>query len=373
MIRMLRVFTCVVLSVAVVACSSSGKKPKPVSLEPLKPQIAGRMVWSQRVDSVSFPLSVAVNGEQFTLASGGGTVLALDAASGREIWRANVGAKLSAGVGSDGRFAAVVTADGELVAIDKGRLTWRKPMGTRIVTAPLVAGDRVFVLGVDRSVSAFDAQDGSKLWSVQRPNDPLTLASAGGIAPFKNTLVVGQGARMAGLDPQSGAVRWEVSMASPRGTNEIERLADLVGPFGRVDDALCARAFQASVGCVNAERGALMWSKNLGGIEGVAADAQYVFAADASDRITAWKTPTGEVAWTSESLLNHDLGAPASIGRAVVFGAADGMLHFLSRDTGVALLRLPTDGSAIQVPPVVSGTTLLVVTRNGGLFAFRPE
>jgi outer membrane protein assembly factor BamB len=36
-------------------------------------------------------------------------------------------------------------------------------------------------------------------------------------------------------------------------------------------------------------------------------------------------------------------------------------------------LRLPTDGSGVVGAPVVSGTTLLVVTRAGGLYAFRPQ
>jgi len=37
------------------------------------------------------------------------------------------------------------------------------------------------------------------------------------------------------------------------------------------------------------------------------------------------------------------------------------------------VLRLATDGSQIIGTPVLSGTTMLVATRNGGLFAFRPE
>ena len=40
---------------------------------------------------------------------------------------------------------------------------------------------------------------------------------------------------------------------------------------------------------------------------------------------------------------------------------------------GKTLLRLPTDGSPVVAQPVLAGTTMLVVTRNGGLFAFRPE
>jgi outer membrane assembly lipoprotein YfgL len=359
--------------VIAVLAGCAGSKPQPQPFEPLTPKIAGSVVWNQRVEKVDFPLTVAVNRGVFTVAGSDGTVLALDAETGREVWRGSAGGKLSAGVGSDGRFAAVVTRDGELVTFEQGQVKWRKALGSRVATAPLVAGERVFVLGVDRGVQAFDAIDGRKLWAVQRPGDPLTLSQTSVLAAFKDTLIAGQGPRMAGVDPLRGTLRWEVVVGSPRGANEIERLADLVGPAVRTGELMCARSFQAAVGCVNVERGALGWSKNIGGTDGVAADAEFVFAADASDRITAWKTASGDVAWTSDKLQYRGLGTPSSVGKTVVFGDSNGMVHWLARDTGEAQLRLPTDGSAIVAAPVVSGSTMLVVTRNGGLFAFRPQ
>ena len=95
------------------------------------------------------------------------------------------------------------------------------------------------------------------------------------------------------------------------------------------------------------------------------------WASTASDG--AWKTPTGDVAWTSDKLQYRGLSAPLGTNRSVVFGDAEGLLHFLARDTGQALLRLPTDGSAIVAAPVAAGGTLLVVTRKGGVYAFRSE
>ena len=106
------------LAAGLAGCAAD--KPKPTALEAISPQIAGRQVWSARVDSVQFPLAVAVGDGAFTVAGSDGTVLSLDAQSGRELWRGQAGDKLSAGVGSDGRFAAVVTRDNQLVVLDKG-------------------------------------------------------------------------------------------------------------------------------------------------------------------------------------------------------------------------------------------------------------
>jgi len=124
----------------VAACAS--EKPKPTPLETLQPQLQGRTVWSGRLDRVTFPLAVQARDGLFVVAGGDGSVTALDAASGAERWRANAGAPLLAGVGSDGRFAAVATRNNEVVVFEQGGERWRKRLNSRITTAPLVAGEQ---------------------------------------------------------------------------------------------------------------------------------------------------------------------------------------------------------------------------------------
>jgi len=361
------------LAVAGLLGCSSTDKPKPTPLEELAPKIAGRQVWASTVGRVGFPLVPAVHEGVFFVASGDGNVFALRADSGDLLWRASAGGAIAAGVGSDGRYTSVVTRANEVVTFEGGRELWRKRVPSSVVTPPLVAGERVFVMGVDRAVHAFDAIDGRRLWTLQRPGDALTLAQAGVVAAFRNTLLVGQGPRLAGVDPLRGTVVWEVPMASPRGTNEVERLADLIGPALRVGDQVCARAFQSAVACVDASRGALLWSRNVGGVQAIGGDAERVIGADASDRITAWRATTGDVAWTTEKLLYRSLSGAAVVGPVVAFGDSEGWVHFLSAASGEEQLRLRTDGTPVTGTPVLAGTTLLVTTQGGGLFAFRPN
>lgn len=358
------------LALLLAACSSN--KPKPTPLESFTPQLSARAAWEVRIDKVAFPLAVAVVKDRLAVA-GGDSVALLQAADGRELWRTSVGARIAAGVGSDGRFAAVVTVDNDLVVLDNGVAKWRERLLSRVATPPLVAGERVFVMGVDRAVHAFDAVDGRRIWSLQRPGESLTLAQASVLAPFKDTLLAGQGPRLVGVDPLRGGVRWEVPIASPRGTNEVERLADLVGPLLRLGNTVCARAFQSAVGCADAERGALLWSKNVGGAQALGGDAELVLGADASDRISAWKAPSGDVAWTSERLLHRGLSAPLVLPKAVLFGDAEGQLHFLSRADGQTLQRLATDGSPVAAQPVLAAGTVVVVTRDGRVVGLRVD
>jgi outer membrane protein assembly factor BamB len=357
---------------ALAGCSSSDRA-KPAALEPVSAKIAGRQVWSARIGKIDFPLVVASRGDAFHVAAGDGTVAAFDAADGRERWRTSVGARLSAGVGTDGRFTAVVTRDNEVVVLDNGKPTWRQSVPAPVATPPLVAGERVFVLAVDRSIHAFDALDGRRLWVLNRPGEALTLAQPGVLAVWRDTLLAGSGPRLIAVDPLRGVVRWEAAVANPRGTNEVERLADLVGPAQREGDVFCMRAYQTAIGCVDAARAATAWTQPVGGVQAVAGDPQYVFAADGAGRFSARRRAGGDLVWTHERLAYRDLSGPVVAGTTVAVGDLDGQVHFMSRETGETLLRLPTDGSAVVGPLVLSGTTLLAVTRDGGLFALRPQ
>jgi outer membrane assembly lipoprotein YfgL len=353
------------------ACSSD--KPKPTPLETYTPTIAGTQAWNLNIGSIDFPLVPVVRDGVFQVAAGNGDVLAVQADTGAVMWRASAGDAIAAGVGSDGRYTSVVTRGNEVVTFDSGREVWRKRVPSAVVTPPLVAGERVFVMGVDRGVHAFDAVDGRRLWVYSKPGDALTLAQASVVMAYKNNLLVAQGQRLTALDPLRGTVQWEVALASPRGTNEVERLADLVGPALRLGDRVCARAFQAAVACADAARGALLWSRNVGGINAVAGDAELIFGADASDRITAWRANSGDMVWQNEKLLYRGLSGALALGPSVVFGDSEGYVHFLAAASGEQQLRLPTDGKAVIGTPALSGRTLLVTTQGGGLYAFRPN
>jgi outer membrane protein assembly factor BamB len=100
-------------------------------------------------------------------------------------------------------------------------------------------------------------------------------------------------------------------------------------------------------------------------------DAQTVVAADASSRVTAWRAATGEVLWSTDALLHRDLSHPVVLPGGVAFGDADGVVHLLAPVNGKTTARLPTDGSPIQTLALTADTTLVAVTRNGGVFAFR--
>lgn len=348
-------------------------KPQPAELQPVSGVVSARQVWSSRVGKIDFPLETGVSGTSMAVASGDGTVALLDTQTGRDFWRLALNTPLAAGAGNDGKVVAVVTKANEVIALQGGKELWRQKLAAQAFTAPFVAGGRVFVLAADRSVNAFDGQNGRKLWTQQRPNEPLILRQSGVMLAVGDTLVVGLGGRLVGLNPSNGSIRWESPIATPRGINDVERLVDMVGRVSRQGDVVCARAFQASVGCVNAARGNLLWSKPANGVEGVDGDDRLIFGSEADGTVNAWRRTDGERAWSTDRLRYRSLSAPLVIGRSIAIGDFSGYIHLLSREDGSLLNRLPTDGTAIAATPVLAGNTLIAVTQGGGIYGFQPQ
>lgn len=368
-----KVAFCLVVVGSLSSCSSTPDRPKPAELAPNAGLLGVRLAWTAKVGAIGFPLDVKVNEGTVAVASSDGVLVLLDARTGAEQWRTNVGSQISAGVGSDGRFAAVVTRTNELVTLDGGREIWRQKLPAQSFTAPLVAGGRVFVLAADRSVTAFDGLSGRKLWAQQRPGESLVLRQAGVLLAVADTLVTGLSGRLVGISPANGAILWESPIASPRGTNDIERLVDLVGRVSREGDVVCARAFQAAVGCVSATRGTLLWTKPAFGYVGVHGDDKQVYGVESDGKVMAWRRIDGERAWVSERLRYRGLTAPLVVGRSIAMGDDSGLVHLLSREDGSPLARVATDGTAVAAAPVLAAGTLVVVTRSGGIFGFVPE
>lgn len=374
-IRYLRIphhaWVCIV--VGMLAACAGPERPKPADLGPNTALINVRPVWSASIGRVSLSLELRVVGNQFLVASSDGTVASIDAGTGADQWRSAVGTKLTAGVGSDGRYSAVVNVENELIALEAGKQLWRQRLNALTLTAPLVAGERIFVVSSDRTVSAFDAATGRRLWQQGRSGDALVLGQSGVLLAVGDTLVAGIGGRLVGMSPLNGQSRWEAIVASGRGTNEVERLVDLVSGVSRSGNQICVRAFQSAVGCVDAGKGTVLWNRVADGSKGLDGDESNLFGVEADGRLLAWRRADGERLWSADRLRFRVLTAPLVVGRSIVVGDDAGTLYFLSRQDGTLLNRVTTDGSPLAATPVLVGNTLVAVTQRGGIFGFRPE
>ena len=298
------------------------------------------------------PVPLTVGGER---RSGHGCrrardVVRVEAATGRELWRAVSAPRISAGVGSDGTLAAVVTRTGELVALEGGRVNGSSVLGVRVAPRPWSPATRIFVIGVDRSVHGLGCADGRKLWVLQRPGDPLyAVVDRRGRHTFKDTLLVGQGPRIAGVDPKTAScagrfrsvpTRYERGRAARRSHRSRDP---------RRRPRLRARVPSGCRLRRRPTRHARCGRKNVGGTNAIGGDGEMVFGADATDRITGL-AHSRQARWLGvpERFLYRGLAAPHGDGDAAsTFGDIEGQGPLL-------LDRTSGEPLAARWPPTAS-------------------
>ncbi len=356
--------------------ASKDKGNVPAALVELKGSMAVRTAWTAPVGkSDDFLFSPALVGTSVLAASADGTMVRLDAATGKQIWRTNAGSSLTAGVGSDGNMVVVGGAKGKVMVFDMdGKPMWNAQTSSEILTSPVVGQGFVVVRTIDNRIVGFDAKTGEKKWTVQRVQPPLTLRNAPGMFINDGNVVIAQpGGKLLSLVLATGAPRWEVAVGESRGATELERVTDIGGMPVLFEKEVCAAAYQGRVGCFDIATGALRWGKELSSEVGVSVDQRFVFAVDTKGAVAAYNREGGTSAWKNDKLTYRNVSTPVSYGRAVAVGDYQGIIHFLSREDGAFLARVNTDGSPIKSVPLVAGSNLIFQTQSGTLTAIAVE
>ncbi len=359
---------------------STEPKNKPAKLEPFTATLSVKPLWNASVGKAGrYFFSPAVIGPDVIAAGAKGIVERRVLATGLVVWRTDLDVPLAAGVGSDANTTVVVTASGDVIALDAdGKPRWRVPTGTEVLSAPAVGEGLVIVRTTDSRMIAYDADSGHKRWTYTRTTQPLTLRTNPGITIEGSLVFAGfPGGRLVALNTATGVLRWEGSVAVPKGATELERVADVVGTPVVSGREVCAGAFQGRVGCFDASTGNVVWSRDLSTSTGIAIDGRFAYVTDANSTVNALTRSSGATIWKNDKMGYRRMTEPVSVGRAIVVGDYRGFVHWLSREDGSLIARTTTDGSPLVIAPVAfsvgSAPAVLFQTPDGDLYAFVSE
>ncbi len=361
-----------VLVLGACGCSSSSG-PKPAELQPLEAAQEVRVLWSARVGGADhFIFSPAIAGDSVFAAARDGTVVRLDAGKGTERWRVSLERPLSAGAGASERTIVVATEEGEVIALEAsdGKPRWRARVSSEVLAAPAVGGGLVLVRSVDNRIFAFGEDDGKRRWVYQRAPASLIVRNPNGVTLSGDTAYAGfSGGRLAALALSNGGVRWESTVALPKGATELERVTDVVGRPAVQGREVCVAAYQGRVGCFELANGRTVWARELSSLTGVEADARYAFVADDRGGVHALDRSNGRSVWKQDRLNHRQLSQPGALRNVVAVGDLEGYVHFLSRETGAFVGRYASGGGAVRAAPLAFGSGLLIQTQDGTLLA----
>ena len=216
---------------------------------------------------------------------------------------------------------------------------------------------------------ALNRADGKRKWVYTRAAPALTLRTGASVAISRGVIYAGYPAgRIVAVELESGRPVWEATISLPRGSTELERVADVAGVPAIDDTRVCAAVYQGRTGCVETLNGNALWTRDISSADGVAVDAKNLYVSDADGNVTALDKTSGTTVWKQDKLIKRNLGTPIIVKGRILLGDRLGMVHALAAETGDLNGRVSTDGSRV-VSLIVNGDRAIAQTEKGGVYA----
>ena len=284
---------------------------------------------------------------------------------------------VSGGVGAGGGMVLIGTTGGTVVALSAtdGEQLWRAYLGSEVVSRPAFGDDAVFVQTIDGRLLALEEEDGSVRWSFDIQVPVLTLR--GTASPvFENGVVYAGFANgtVSAIRTENGEPVWEHRVMLPEGRSELDRIVDVDGSPLLAGPLVYAVAYQGQLKALRRADGNALWQLDHSSYLDLAAGYGHVYVVDETDAVIAIDEQSAREVWRQEGLYRRKLSSPQAFGNYLVVGDDDGYLHVLAQSDGRFLGRQKLDGKGIRsAMSVADGGTLFVLGNSGSLQAVEIE
>lgn len=308
--------------------------------------------------------------------------------NGKRLWRQSVVPRGEGNSGAVGGGLAwhegklyVTAGYKHLMAIDPatGGDIWRAVLPAPARTAPTVMDGRVYVVTLDNRLMVYGAADGLLLWQYTGVSEATNLLGSASVAADETLVVLPlSSGELFGLRPENGQVVWQDNLSAVRRGGSLSAIADVRG-LPVIDRGMVfAVSYSGRMVALDQVTGQRRWQREIGSAEMPWVAGDTVFAVSAEQQVVAVKRATGEVRWVSDLPRWADKkhsepvvwAGPVLAGdRLIVTGSNRDMLELSPLDGSVlATHNLPAE---TLMAPVIAGGTMIVLSQNGTLSAWR--
>ncbi len=331
----------------------------------------------------------------------GGRIFTLDASStvsatstgGATAWRRDVspasdrpGDASGGGLAVQGNVLIVTTGFGEVIALDaaSGGEIWRQDINAPATAAPTIAGGIVYAVGRDSTGWALDLANGRVRWQIRGVPSGATFSGGAGAAVGDGIVVFpfSSGELLAAF-PEGGLRRWSSVIAGERLGQAAAVAASDIAADPVIDGGVTyAGNLSGRVVAMQTATGERLWTATEGATSPVIPVGGSVFLLNDINQLVRLDAASGAVIWRTQLPLSESRGwfgrseayfahyGPVLAGGRLVVASSDGVLRQFDPVSGAALGQIALPGGAASAP-VVAGNTLYVVSQSGQLLAYR--
>jgi outer membrane protein assembly factor BamB len=315
----------------------------------------------------------------------GGKVFTLDregrvtafSLNGGTVWKADLKPEnekaeggFGGGLAAEGERVYVATGFGSVVALNtgNGKPLWTKSLNVPIRASPTVANGKVFIVNTESELFALSGDDGRQLWTSRGLPEGAEVLSNVSPAVSGNTLVVSYASgEVVALDITSGEQRWTDSVTSGVSGASLTTIGDAARPV--IDDGVVFAASRAGrIIATNLKSGERVWSRDIRAAQTPWVSGGTVFVVDMNSRLYALDRKAGKVKWVTTLPTARTWSGPTLAGGKLWVASNKGLLVGVDAKTGQIATQRDLD-NAVFISPIVAGGRMFVLTDKARLIA----
>lgn len=350
---------------------------EPIELVDIQEEVEIRRVWSVNVGNGQgdnyTEITPTVDGGYVFVASEDGDVIAVNSLNGDVVWRRELEASITGGVGAGDGIVMVGTQDAEIIVLDQtgGGIVWRSLVSSEVLSQPQTNGDIVVAQTVDGKLVALDRESGIQRWTYETTLPTLTLrgTSSPVITP-EGTVIAGfSNGVLVSVSAEDGVWGWEERVAVPEGEYDIERVIDIDGDLLLDGTRILASSYQGNIMAFDTLSGRIVWGMEASSYHGLEQGFGNIYYSDDKSHLIAIRDNSNDIVWENENLEYRSITAPKTITNYVAVADFEGYLHLVSQIDGRIVGRTRIDSDGVRANIINDDGRLIVYGNSGTLTA----
>jgi len=278
------------------------------------------------------------------------------------------------GLAADGGRLFAATGFGKVVALDpaSGGQLWVSEVTVPIRSAPTASGGHLFIIGADNQLYALSAEDGSQVWSYRGIPEAAGLIANASPAVSGTTVVAPYSSgEVIAFNADSGEPMWVDSLTRTQLLTTLSGINDVAARPVIDGGMVFAVSVSGRMVAVDEKTGERLWTRNIAGTQAPAVAGETAYVVSLNGQLVALDRASGKVRWLTR------LPGEASVrwGGPVVAG---GRLWLTSSNKKMVAVNALTGevggqyelGAPSHIAPIVASGGLFVLLDDGTLTAF---
>lgn len=335
--------------------------------------------WRNRLTAIPLVL-----GERIFTMDPRSNIRALDASTGRQIWRKNltptnekIGEGFGGGLAYEGGKIIVTTGFGTVVALnpDDGTVFWSKSIGVPIRSSPTAANGKVFFVTTEGRFYALSSTDGTTLWSYRGlPENASLLSNVSPAVSGKVVVVPYPSGDVMAFNVDTGQPYWSETLRRKVRGSSMANLSDPARP-------VISKGVVYAVGhggrmiATKLKTGERIWTKNIQSEQTPWVVGDTVYVIDVKHNLRALSTKQGKLRWSvtlpvkNTKKRREHWNGPVFAGGALWLLSSRGRIVAIDPRNGQTAKQHKISARA-YLPPIIASNRMYIYTDRGRLWSF---